>query len=48
MVKADRSAYKIFVVGDKGASALSRTMGDLFEHAITHVTTPLNFPTGNR
>jgi len=29
MVKADRSAYKIFVVGDKGSVALSRTVGDL-------------------
>jgi hypothetical protein len=48
MVKADRSAYKIFVVGDKGTSALSRTMGDILEFGITHVSTPLNFPTGTR
>jgi hypothetical protein len=46
MVKQDRSAYKIFAVGDKGTSALIRTMGDLLENAITHVSTPLNFPTG--
>ena len=47
MVKADRSAYKVFVVGDKGSVALARPMPDLLEHAITHVQTPLNFPTGN-
>ena len=29
MVKADRSAYKIFVVGDKGSVALSRPMADV-------------------
>ena len=29
MVKADRSAYKIFVVGDKGSIALARPMPDL-------------------
>jgi F-type H+-transporting ATPase subunit gamma len=46
MVKADRSAYKLFVVGDKGSVALSRIMPDLLEHSITHVQTPLNFPTG--
>lgn len=46
MVKADRSAYKIFVVGDKGSLALSRPMPDLMEFGITHVQTPLNFPTG--
>lgn len=47
MVKADRSAYKIFVIGDKGSMAISRTMGDLFEFGVTHVQTPVNFPTGN-
>jgi F-type H+-transporting ATPase subunit gamma len=46
MVKADRSAYKIFVVGDKGSVALSRPMGDILESAITHPSTPMNFPTG--
>lgn len=46
MVKADRSAYKLFVVGDKGSVALSRTMGDLMDTAITHIDLPLNFPTG--
>jgi F-type H+-transporting ATPase subunit gamma len=46
MVKAaDRSAYKIFVVGDKGSIALSRPFPDLMDHAITNITTPLNFPT---
>jgi F-type H+-transporting ATPase subunit gamma len=45
MVKADRSAYKIFVVGDKGAVALCRPMADLLAFAITHTATPLNFPT---
>lgn len=47
MVKADRSAYKIFVVGDKGSLALSRPMPDLMEFGITHVQTPLNFPTAS-
>jgi F-type H+-transporting ATPase subunit gamma len=46
MVKADRSAYKLFVVGDKGSVALSRPMADLLDSAITHVITPMNFPTG--
>jgi F-type H+-transporting ATPase subunit gamma len=45
MVKADRSAYKVFVVGDKGSIALSRPLPDILEHAITNVTTPINFPT---
>lgn len=46
MVKENRSGFKIFVVGDKGSTALSRPMPDLMEHAITHLYTPLNFPTG--
>lgn len=46
MVKVDRNAYKIFPVGDKGTSALVRPMPDLLDTAITHVTMPLNFPTG--
>lgn len=46
MVKEDRSAYKIFVVGDKGSVALSRPMPDLMDSAITNVITPMNFPTG--
>ena len=29
MVKADRSAYKVFVVGDKGSVALCRPMPDI-------------------
>ena len=46
MVKADRSAYKIFVVGDKGSVALSRPMADVMDSAITNLQTPINFPTG--
>ncbi len=46
MVKADRNAYKLFVVGDKGAVALSRPMADLLDSAITHIQPPVNFPTG--
>jgi len=46
MVKQDRGAYKLFVVGDKGSVALSRSMTDILESAITHVNTPMNFPTG--
>ena len=46
MVKADRNAYKIFSVGDKGSVALSRPFPDLLENSITHIQTPLNFPTG--
>lgn len=45
MVKADRNAYKVFVIGDKGSVALSRPLPDLMDHAITNITTPLNFPT---
>jgi len=46
MVKRDRGAYKLFVIGDKGSVALSRSMTDILESAITHVNTPMNFPTG--
>lgn len=46
MVKADRSAYKLFVVGDKGSVALSRSMSDILDSAITNINTPINFPTG--
>lgn len=45
MVKADRNAYKVFVIGDKGSVALSRPLPDVMENAITHITTPINFPT---
>lgn len=45
MVKQDRSAYKIFCIGDKGSVALSRSMADILDSSITHVNTPLNFPT---
>lgn len=48
MVKADRSAYKLFVLGDKGSVALSRPMADIMDAAITHVGLPMNFPTGTR
>jgi len=47
MVKADRSAYKLFVVGDKGSVALSRSMTDILDSAITNINTPINFPTGS-
>jgi hypothetical protein len=47
MAKIDRSAYKIFVVGDKGSLALSRFFPDILEFGITNVQTPLNFPTCN-
>ena len=46
MVKEDRAAYRIFVVGDKGSTALARPMPDLMDYAITHLITPINFPTG--
>lgn len=46
MVKADRNAYKLFVVGDKGSVALSRSMSDILDSAITNINTPINFPTG--
>jgi F-type H+-transporting ATPase subunit gamma len=46
MVKADRNAYRLFCVGDKGSVALCRTMTDIMDNAITHVGTPINFPTG--
>ena len=46
MVKADRNAYQIFSVGDKGSVALSRSMSDIMDNAITHVNAPMNFPTG--
>ena len=48
MVKADKNAYKLMVLGDKGSVALSRPMADILEKAITHVSTPMNFPTGTK
>jgi F0F1-type ATP synthase gamma subunit len=45
MVKENRSAFKVFVVGDKGSIALSRPLPDVMEYAITNIGTPLNFPT---
>mgnify|MGYP006872455670 FL=1 len=29
MVKTDRNAYKVFVIGDKGSVALSRPLPDI-------------------
>lgn len=46
MVKVDRNAYKLFVLGDKGSVALSRSMADIMDSAITNVGLPMNFPTG--
>lgn len=46
MVKADRNAYKIFAVGDKGSVALSRPMADILAQAVTNIEVPINFPTG--
>jgi ATP synthase F1 gamma subunit len=46
MVKNDRAAFKIFCIGDKGATALTRPLPDLIEFNITHMGLPLNFPTG--
>ncbi len=45
MVKEDRGAYKIIVIGDKGSLALIRPMPDLIENTITNLITPMNFPT---
>lgn len=44
-VKNNRSEYKIFPIGDKGSVALARPMPDLMDGALTHMTTPINFPT---
>ena len=46
MAKIDRSAYKLFVVGDKGSVALSRPLADLLDSAVTNIQPPVNFPTG--
>lgn len=45
LVKADRGAYKVFIVGDKGSVALARPLPDLIDHAVTNITNPMNFPT---
>ena len=45
MVKNNREAYKIFVIGDKGSISLSRPFPDIMEFAATNVATPINFPT---
>ena len=46
IVKADRASYKIFPVGDKGTTALTRPLPDLIENCVTHMGLPINFPTG--
>lgn len=45
IVKEDRGAYNIFVIGDKGSLSLTRSMPDLIEYSITNLITPMTFPT---
>lgn len=45
IVKEDRGAYNIFVIGDKGSLSLTRSMPDLVEYSITNLITPMTFPT---
>lgn len=44
MVREDRQAYKIVVIGEKGTAALARPMPDLLYQSINELQTPLNFP----
>ena len=44
IVKPDRSAFKLFIVGEKGQMALIRPFPDLIKNAVTQVFTPINFP----
>lgn len=43
MVKENRGAYRIFVVGEKGTSALSRPFPDIFLSSISECSYPINF-----
>ncbi len=45
IIVGNRSAYKIFVVGEKGSGALLRPAPDLLVHAATELATPMNFAT---
>jgi len=43
MIGQNRSAYKIFVVGEKGTSALLRPYPELLTYSVSEVLYPLNF-----
>ena len=44
IVRADRTAYKIVVIGEKGTAALSRPFPDLLYQSINELQSPINFP----
>ena len=44
MVKANREGYKLFIIGEKGLSALVRPFPDLIVRTVSEVNTPINFP----
>lgn len=44
-VLPNRAAYKIFVIGEKGTSALLRPCPDLLHQSVSEVIFPLTFPT---
>ena len=41
---ADRTGFKIVVIGEKGTAALARPMPDLLYQSINEIQSPLNFP----
>jgi len=43
MVGPNRSAYRLFVIGEKGTSALTRPFPDLLTYSVSEVLYPLNF-----
>lgn len=47
MVGKDHSPFKIFTIGDKGTTALSRHCHDILFASISHIATPVNFPTAS-
>ncbi|KAM3138545.1 hypothetical protein pb186bvf_009297 [Paramecium bursaria] len=44
-IRANRSAFKLFLVGEKAYNAMIRPFPDLLTQSISQIATPINFPT---
>eukprot|EP01017_Pseudomicrothorax_dubius_P019967 TRINITY_DN2197_c0_g1_i1.p1 TRINITY_DN2197_c0_g1~~TRINITY_DN2197_c0_g1_i1.p1 ORF type:complete len:314 (-),score=86.76 TRINITY_DN2197_c0_g1_i1:187-1128(-) len=45
LILPNRDAFKVFVLGEKGTSALMRPVPDLLVHSASDLVRPINFPT---
>ena len=45
VIGANRANFSIFSIGEKGSTGLARPFPDIFKTAITHCTSPMNYPT---